>query len=66
MAIWLCGYVALWLCGYGAMGLRSKQIENVDSQISKDNLFQDVSIFFFILLRCPGVSKEKFEFGPLK
>ena len=38
MAIWLCGYVAKWLS--------AKNFKIFESQISIDNLFQDVPGFF--------------------
>ena len=52
MALWLCSDVAMWLyglCGYVAMWISSKIFEFFGSRISKDNIFQDVPIYFLIL-----------------
>ena len=55
--MWLCGYVAMWLSSKIS---RSKKIQKVQythglffefvgSQISKDNISQDVPIFFVLI-----------------
>ena len=64
VAMWLCGYVAMWLCGYVDKFQICKFLNFKDSrrwlhtcsnifeffecQIRKDNIFQDVPIYFLI------------------
>ena len=43
MAMWLCGYVAMWIS--------SKICDFFECQICKDNISQDVPIYFLIFLR---------------
>ena len=50
VAMKLCGYMAMWLCGYVAMWISSKIFKLFESHISKDNMFQDVPIYFLIFL----------------
>ena len=64
VAMWLYGYVAMWLCGYvdkfqnfeflnfkdarSWVHTWSIIFEFVGSQVYKDNIFQDVPIYFLI------------------
>ena len=61
MDTWICGYVDKCQHFKGSKILGThlfQKIKSLESQISKDNMFQNVSIYFLIFLKPFGVIKK--------
>ena len=65
MALWIHGFVAMWISAnisrvqkFYVITHLFQKFKSLESQISKDNMFQNVSIYFLIFLKPFGVIKK--------